>query len=53
MALITAVIPSDDRSLIRRAKEFDSDAWQSMRREARKIRNKATIAPILATDFSG
>ena len=31
-------------------KGFDSDAWQSMRREARKIRNKAAIAPILATD---
>jgi len=32
-------------------KGFDSDAWQSMRRSARKIRNKGTIAPIIATDI--
>jgi putative N6-adenine-specific DNA methylase len=30
---------------------FDSDAWQSMRRDAKKIRNKGTIAPIIATDI--
>ncbi len=32
-------------------KGFDADAWQSMRRLAKKIRNKGTIAPILATDI--
>ena len=32
-------------------KGFDSDTWQSMRRDARKIRNKGTIAPIIATDI--
>jgi 23S rRNA (guanine2445-N2)-methyltransferase len=32
-------------------KAFDSDAWNEMRREAKKIRNKGTIAPILATDI--
>ena len=32
-------------------KGFDSDAWQSMRRSAKKIRNKGTIAPIVATDI--
>ena len=30
---------------------FDSDTWQSMRRIARKLRNKGTIAPIIATDI--
>ncbi|MEE9297023.1 MAG: class I SAM-dependent RNA methyltransferase, partial [Phycisphaerae bacterium] len=30
---------------------FDSDTWQSMRRSAKKIRNKGTIAPIIATDI--
>ena len=29
---------------------FDADAWQSMRVEAKKIRNQGTIAPIIATD---
>ncbi len=32
-------------------KGFDSDAWQSMRRSAKKVRNKGTIAPIIATDI--
>jgi len=32
-------------------RDFDSDTWQSMRRSARKIRNKGTIAPIIATDI--
>ena len=32
-------------------KGFDSDTWQSMRRSARKIHNKGTIAPIIATDI--
>ncbi len=32
-------------------KGYDSDAWQSMRRSAKKIRNKGTIAPIIATDI--
>ncbi len=32
-------------------KGFDSDTWQSMRRSARKMRNKGTIAPIIATDI--
>ncbi len=32
-------------------KGFDSDTWQSMRRSARKIRTKSTIAPIIATDI--
>jgi len=32
-------------------KGFDAEAWQSMRREAKKIRNKAAIGPILATDI--
>jgi len=32
-------------------KGFDSDAWQSMRRAAKKIRNKGTIAPIIASDI--
>ena len=32
-------------------KGFDPDAWQNLRREARKIRNKSPIAPILATDI--
>jgi putative N6-adenine-specific DNA methylase len=32
-------------------KGFDSDTWQSMRRSAKKIRNKGTIAPIVATDI--
>jgi 23S rRNA (guanine2445-N2)-methyltransferase len=31
-------------------KSFDSDAWQAIRREAKKIRNKHDIAPIIATD---
>lgn len=30
---------------------FDADAWQAMRREAKKIRNKKPIAPIIATDI--
>lgn len=30
---------------------FDSDTWQSMRRAAKKIRNKSAIAPIVATDI--
>ncbi len=34
-------------------KGFDSDAWQSMRRAAKKIRNKGAIAPIIATDIDG
>jgi putative N6-adenine-specific DNA methylase len=29
---------------------FDADAWNEMRREAKKIRNKGPIAPIIATD---
>ena len=32
-------------------KGFDSDAWQAMRREAKKIRNPAAPAPIIATDI--
>ena len=32
-------------------KGFDSDAWQSMRRSARKMRHKGPIAPIIATDI--
>ncbi len=32
-------------------KGFDSDAWQSMRRAAKKIRNKGVIAPIIASDI--
>jgi len=32
-------------------KGFDSDTWQSMRRSAKKIRNKGTIALIIATDI--
>ncbi len=32
-------------------KGFDSDAWQSMRRDARKIRNRGIIAPIIASDI--
>ncbi len=31
-------------------KEFDAELWQAMRREAKKIRNKQPVAPILATD---
>lgn len=31
-------------------KNFDADAWKEMRREAKKIRSKAALAPILATD---
>ncbi len=31
-------------------KDFDSETWQSMRRSAKKIRNKGVIAPIIATD---
>jgi len=30
---------------------FDADTWQSMRRRARKLRNQAAIAPIIATDI--
>ncbi|MFQ5492195.1 MAG: class I SAM-dependent RNA methyltransferase [Phycisphaerae bacterium] len=32
-------------------KGFDATAWQSMRINARKIRNKGPIAPIIATDI--
>ena len=32
-------------------KGFDADTWHSMRRDARKVRNKGTIAPIIATDI--
>ena len=32
-------------------KGFDADTWQSMRRSARKMRNKGRIAPIIATDI--
>ncbi len=32
-------------------KGFDSDTWQAMRRSAKKIRSKGTIAPIIATDI--
>ncbi|MCP4589344.1 MAG: class I SAM-dependent RNA methyltransferase [bacterium] len=32
-------------------KGFDSDAWQALRRGAKKIRNKGAIAPIVATDI--
>jgi putative N6-adenine-specific DNA methylase len=31
-------------------KGFDEDTWNSMRRQAKKIRNKRHIAPIIATD---
>jgi len=31
-------------------KNYDAKAWQSMRREAKKMRNKNAIAPIIATD---
>ncbi len=31
-------------------KGFDSEAWQSIRRSAKKIRNKGVVAPIIATD---
>ncbi|MCH7700379.1 MAG: class I SAM-dependent RNA methyltransferase [Planctomycetes bacterium] len=31
-------------------KEFDADAWQAMRREAKKIRRRTPPAPIVATD---
>ena len=31
-------------------KAFDAEAWKSMRRQAKKMRNKRAIAPILATD---
>ena len=30
---------------------FDADAWRTMRIEAKKIRNKGPIAPIIATDI--
>ncbi len=30
---------------------FDADAWKTMRIEAKKIRNKGPIAPIIATDI--
>ena len=32
-------------------KGFDADAWQALRREAKKIRNPGPIAPIIATDI--
>ncbi len=32
-------------------KGFDSETWQSIRRSARKVHNKGTIAPIIATDI--
>ena len=32
-------------------KGFDADAWQALRREAKKIRNPGSIAPIIATDI--
>ncbi len=32
-------------------KGFDVDGWQALRRGAKKIRNKGTIAPIIATDI--
>lgn len=32
-------------------KGFDSDAWQALRRDAKKIRNPGAIAPIIATDI--
>ncbi len=31
-------------------KNYDAEAWQELRREAKKIRNKNEIAPIIATD---
>jgi len=30
---------------------YDADAWQAMRRDAKKIRNRQPIAPIVATDI--
>ncbi len=32
-------------------KGFDDDTWQALRREAKKIRNKSRIAPIIASDI--
>ncbi len=32
-------------------KNYDAEAWQALRREAKKIRNKHAIAPIIATDI--
>ena len=32
-------------------KSFDAQAWQTMRRTAKKIRNKAKTAPIIASDI--